>query len=379
MTDQYETYVQGVQNNDAGSYDLLLSTGSPNTSAGLYLKSDTTVAQSKGTHIYQDASDNAYMDLRSTTDAAFTFRLQDHRLGNVTSALTLQADDQNSSSGFGAQVGGRLKASQLFIGSKDTRAPEQPGVYMSQSADAVATINVNKGAGTGGFVFRTYNSDGVNNMLHLSLNVDGTVTAPYYQLTNNANDVPTAIAAIDENGNLVRYYDANQRISSVNARAIAISQGESDAAKKINQIIERINGLHFFSNNIELVVPITPFTTPDPGLYVVDKSTPSAPGAFSAYAVYPNKSAFQLNSSMMLQGDALPEPYDNSKWVKIGEFQRDHFFDISYYLGASPLPALVQKAAKVVASAKLSPDGKLQLDGMSPWAGSKWHSVITVV
>lgn len=377
MTDNYETYVQGVENDTAGSYDLLLSTGSQYTSAGLYLKGDTRTA--RGTHIYQDAADNAYMDLRSTTDAALTFRMQDHQLGNVTDALTLQADDTSLTSRFGAQVGGRLKASQIVVGGTDTRAPDQPGVYLSQSAAAVATININKGVGTGGFAFRTYNSDGLTNVLNLTLNADGTVTAPHYQMTSNQNDVPTAMAAFDANGNLVRYYDANQRLTSVNSRVIAISQGESDAAKKINQIIDRINGLHLFSNNIERVVPITPFTAPDPGLYVIDKSTPSAPGAFSAYAVYPNKSAFQLNSSMMLQGDALPEPYDNSKWVKIGEFQRDHFFDISYYLGASPLPTLVQKAAKIVATAKLSPDGKLQLDGMSPWAGSKWHSVITVV
>jgi hypothetical protein len=80
------------------------------------------------------------------------------------------------------------------------------------------------------------------------------------------------------NGNLVRHYNTNKRLRSINTRAVSLSQNQFDVATKINQVIGRLNDTNFFSVGMTPLVPRAPFTAPMPGLYAVDQSTASDPG-----------------------------------------------------------------------------------------------------
>lgn len=378
MADTYTTYTQGIQDATGSAYNFLISGKEDYTSSGLMIKGDTSV--NKGMRIHQDSTDNAFMDLRSDASNSISFRMEDHTLGNKTTMLTLRNDD-GSTDRYGAEVGGRLRSSQLYIDQADTRTPSNPGVYVGQDGDRVAYMKNNKGEGDGGFKFETYAADGVEKTTNLFLNPNGTVTIPKYAESGHADDSEyTAVAAFDTNGNLVRHYNTNKRMRSINTRSLSLSQNQFDVATKINQIIGRVNDTNFFSEGMELLVPRTPFTVPMPGLYAVDLSTPSDPGAFTAYVVYDTMDAFQLDENMMVTGNVLETPYDITGWTKIGNFQEGDLFDISYYYTEPVLAQLVEKAArKTVAKANAkSTAGGTEFKGMAPWKGANWKSIISV-
>ena len=172
MTD-YIQYVTGVENSTAGSYNFLVSGKGDFSSSGVMIKNDTGSAP--GLAIRMDATDNTFVDHRSAADKSISFRLQDHDTNSVTPLLVLKKDDKSSNSVAGAELTGRLKASQFYLADTDTRAPMDSGVYISADNSYTAQIKVNKGSGTGGFLFTTHASDGSLDKVNMSLNANGTV------------------------------------------------------------------------------------------------------------------------------------------------------------------------------------------------------------
>jgi hypothetical protein len=262
--DVYTQYVEGIKG--TSSYDYLISGRGQYSSSGLMLKSDTSVAENKGTHLYQDASDNAYFDLRTDTGGTkkIGLRIQNFSTGVYHNALSLTDDNKESDTVFGAEVGGRIKASQFHVGEADNRTPVAQGVYVGQNSSNIGYFNINKGSGTGGFAFNTYDASGNLSQNNLNLAADGKVQAVAYSKTTEALDSETyAIASFDASGNLVRNYQQNARLRSVEERVTDLeSEMSNTLPKKVNQIIGRINGLKFFSNDIEALVidnPPTPY------------------------------------------------------------------------------------------------------------------------
>lgn len=265
MSDSYVQYTEGVKDSTNSAYNFLVSGKGDYNNSGLMIKGDTSSA--KGTHIHQDASDNAYFDLRTTAGGAknIAMRLQNHADGTTANMLVLTDDDKSSTSTYGAQVGGRVKASQFYVGEADTRAHTSQGVYVGQDGSSVGYFNINKGAsGTGGFKFGTYAADGTLAQSNLELAADGSVKIDKYKATTNAADSETnAIASFDASGNLVRNYQQNARLRSIEERVTDLeTETTQTVPAKVNQIIGRINGLKFFSNDIESLVinaPPTPY------------------------------------------------------------------------------------------------------------------------
>jgi hypothetical protein len=155
-------------------------------------------------------------------------RLKNHADGTTANMLVLTDDDKSSTSTYGAQVGGRVKASQFYVGEADTRAHTSQGVYVGQDGSSVGYFNINKGAsGTGGFKFGTYAADGTLAQSNLELAADGSVKIDKYKATTNDADSETnAIASFDANGNLVRNYQQNARLRSIEERTDGSRDGD---------------------------------------------------------------------------------------------------------------------------------------------------------
>lgn len=253
----YIKYAEGLANQTSQSYNFLVSgKGDFTGSSGLMIKGDTSSA--KGTRIAQDSSDNAFFDLRTTKGGVknISMRLVDDATGNAANMLVLTDDDKSSTSTFGANVSGRVKASQLHVGEADTRAPVAAGVYVGHDASNIAYLKVNKGAaGTGGFKFATHANDGSEAQVNLELLDSGHVKAVKYSKTADSLDSEThAIAAFDDNGQLVRSYQQNARFRSVETRLSSIEEDTLTGTPiKVNEIIRRINSLKFFSTDIPLL------------------------------------------------------------------------------------------------------------------------------
>ena len=252
-------YLQGYIDSGNNAYNVLLS-GAPSgyTSSGLNIGGDTSTMY--GVKLSKDATNNAYLDLRADLSNKLSLRYKDNSSGTVSSMLDLVNDSAlSSTSSYGATVNGRVKASSYYVGSIDTRAPISTGVYQGYDGN-VGYFKINKGTGTGGFSFKTYNADGSLLQSNLNLLASGVIQAAYYTATGNAADSETiAIAGMDASGNLVRNYAANARFRALEARATAI---ESDLTggvpTKVNEIITRLNGLNFFSQNIATIAVFTP-------------------------------------------------------------------------------------------------------------------------
>ena len=260
-------YLQGYIDSSNNAYNVLLS-GAPSgyTSSGLNIGGDTSTMY--GVKLSKDATNNAYLDLRADLSNKMSLRYKDNTSGTVSSMLDLVNDSSlSSTSSYGAVVNGRVKASSYYAGSIDTRAPLSTGVYQGYDGN-VGYFNINKGSGSGGFSFKTYNSDGSVLQSNLNLLASGVVQAEYYTATGNAADSETvAIAGMDASGNLVRNYAANARFRALEARATAI---ESDLTggvpTKVNEIITRLNGLNFFSQNIATIAVFTPEPSSGPSV-----------------------------------------------------------------------------------------------------------------
>jgi hypothetical protein len=293
--------------------------------------------------------------------------------------MVLKKDNKTDDNVIGADLTGRLKASQLHLDGVDTRAPMNSGLYLSADNAYTAQIKINKGSGTGGFVFTTNNSDGSLERVNMSLNSNGTVTLPQYLRTADPyDDENYAIAGFDANGKIVRAYQQNRRFQSIESRATAVEGDKSDTAIRINEIIRRINSLSVFSTDMSELVLTPGFTFPQAGLYLQDTGMTSIDGSFNAFVVYPDYKAYQLNTNtMMIEGDPLTVPFEKSGWTRIGDFvEADQFTISTYYDGTPLLQALEKKLSNVKKVENFS--SLNQYKGLAPWSGSKWLSTIQV-
>ena len=269
----YTNYTSGVptgaQGDPQSTYNLLISGGTdyPHQS-GLLLRDDITVVDGKshtGARLFQDDQNNAYFDFRTIAGGQknMAFRLQDdsNPTASPTNMLLLTDDNKTSVSTYGAILQGRMKASQYYVGQADTRAPMSTGMYMGFDNNTKGYFNVNKGSGTGGFQFQTFNSNGQLDKINLNLDSTGLVQAPYYSASGNTLDSETvAIAGFDASGNLVRNFQQNTRFRSLEQRmAVLELETVQGLPQKLNEVIDRFNNLHFYSNNIQdLVFPNPP-------------------------------------------------------------------------------------------------------------------------
>ena len=222
------------------------------------VKNNTTLGASgnMGYRIAQDNSDNAWLDFRTNaTDGAksFSFRMQDDtNTASVSNLLVLNKDTGNFTMVYGATVSGRMKASQYYVNKPDTRTPISAGIYLGQDNSTVAYFKINMGTGSGGFNFLTLDQNGLNPTTNLSLKPSGVAQIPYYSQTTNAQDTEsTAMAMWDMQGNLIRGYNNNQRIRSVES---AVSSIESSVVAtvpiKVNEVIQRLNTLKIWNTKI---------------------------------------------------------------------------------------------------------------------------------
>ena len=260
----YGNYVQGNVDTNANAYNLLISGASSGyTSSGINIGGDTSTTY--GVKIANDASNNAFMDLRGDASNKIAFRYKDQSSGTVSSMLELSNDSSLTGNGYGATVNGRVNASSYYVGSVDTRAPTSSGVYMGTDGN-VGYFNMNKGSGTGGFVFTTHNSDGSLLQSNLNLKASGVIQASYYTASGNSADTENvAIGGFDASGNLVRNYTANARFRSIESRlSSAESSVSGPVSSKVNEIITRLNGLNFFSQNIATIASSGSNASPSP-------------------------------------------------------------------------------------------------------------------
>lgn len=251
-------------------YNFVVSHGDT-YDAGVSMRNDVTSTSTnkKGIRINHTVNNNSTFDLRSSTGAvnSLAFRLQDDASpSSYSNMLSLTDDDKSSTSVYGANVTGRVKASQYFVGESDTRAPTSTGLYVGQDNSSIGYFNMNAGAsGTGGFKFSTLNSDGSEAAVNLHIQKTGNIIVPAYAATNNSLDSEArAFAAFNAEGQLVRDYDQNARLRSTEARIQALeTSNSSDIPNKVNEIISRINSVAFFNTN---VTPLDTGTAPTPYL-----------------------------------------------------------------------------------------------------------------
>ena len=260
----YGNYVQGNVDTNANAYNLLIS-GAPSgyTSSGINIGGDTSTTY--GVKISNDSSNNAFMDLRGDASNKIAFRYKDQSSGTVTAMLELTNDSSLTGNGYGATVNGRVNASSYYVGQVDTRAPTSSGVYMGTDGN-VGYFNMNKGSGTGGFAFNSYNSNGSLLQNNMNLLASGIVQASYYTATGNSDDTESiAISGFDASGNLVRNYAANARFRSIESRLSAAESSVSGpVSSKVNEVITRLNGLNFFSQPISTIAANGSNSSPSP-------------------------------------------------------------------------------------------------------------------
>ena len=252
-------YLQGSIDSGNNAYNVLLS-GAPSgyTSSGLNIGGDTSTMY--GVKISKDATNNAFLDLRADMSNKMSLRYKDNSSGIISSMLDLTNDSSLTGAGYGAQVNGRVKASSYYVGSSDVRAPVSSGVYMGYDANTTGYFNMNKGSGSGGFAFKTYNADGSLLQNNLNLLASGVVQASYYTATGNAADSEAvAVLGMDASGNLIRNYSTNARYRALEARMTSVESDITGAVPtKVNEIVSRLNGLNFFSQNIATIATFTP-------------------------------------------------------------------------------------------------------------------------
>lgn len=374
----YVKYVSGIENSTTGSYNFLVSGRDDYSTSGVMIKGDTS--SSPGLSIRMDSTDSTYVDHRASSSNSLSFRLEDHDTNSITPLLVLKKDDKSGASINALSLTGRVKASQFYIAEPDTRSPINSGVYLSVDNVYTGHIRVNKGDGTGGFVFTTNNTDGSINKVNMLLNSNGTVTIPQNQRTADPyDDENYAIAAFDDTGRLVRSYQQNRRFQSLESRTTATEGDKTDTSIRINEIIRRLNSLSIFSTEMSELVLSPGFTFPQAGLYIQDTSMTSIDGTFNAYVVYPDFRAYRLNTNtMMITGDPLMVPFDKIGWSRVGSFIEGDKFSISTYYDGTPLQQLVQKAVDNAQRKIENFSSTAQYKGLTPWAGAKWMSVIEV-
>ena len=241
----YSIYAQGIKNPTNNTYNLLVSGGTDYPgSSGIYLGNSTVMGAS--THMYQDASSNAWIDFQSNASNALYVRYTSNAT-TFSNMISLMNDDQTSSTVNALTVNGRMSSSQMVV-KGDARAPSQQGLYMNQS-NGTAQISI---AGNGGFTFANYYSNGTLNNNAMVLNPNGSVLTPYYnQTTYGGDNENSAVCALDASGNMIRSWATNQRLRSSEQNSSAVyTVVKSALPNTINNIINRMNALTMYSSNL---------------------------------------------------------------------------------------------------------------------------------
>jgi hypothetical protein len=289
----------GVFTDDNG-YGVLL-TGAPNgyQSTSIYIGADTNYAPGIR-FMYNNSSNHMTTDLRGSDTSTLSFRHTTN--GSSFSNMLTLANDTSVSNAlrYGATVGGRMNASSYVVSSTDTRAPTSTGLYLSLDGSTVGSFSVNKGSGSGGFSFSTYNSDGSLSKNNLNLLSNGLVQAPLYNVTTSLSDTdPVAIMGFDSNGNMVRNYTANQRFRVAESRLTAIENDLTiNIPVKLNEIVTRITDLNFFSQNIAYITPFIPaIPSTNTSAITVSVTVPVATVSMQIYSSLPLEQAQDPNGA----------------------------------------------------------------------------------
>jgi len=244
--------VNGYVNADNTEYDLVIN----GNVDGKYNKSAIILGNTStyGRMMYDEIQKSSFIDVKGPADAKIVHRKFDSVSNSFKNILSMVIDNGAESSVVAANFDGRVQASQLVVNGNDSRVPEANKLNLSNNGGR-GNFNVNKGLnGLGGFVFRTYDN---NNNLHTTnmvLNESGAVQMEYYKKTDDINDnEAVAIAGLDANGTLVRNYEANERLRNNETRLKVVEDhlvGNGTLPNKVNEIVNRLNGLNFFSSNI---------------------------------------------------------------------------------------------------------------------------------
>jgi hypothetical protein len=251
-------YVQGVasgtKESDNGQYNLLIQGGSDyKQSSGLFLAND--LRSNRGAQLMFANNGNTFMDFNAAATNAMNFR---YTANGVTynNMLQLMTEDAGNATRYVANINGRVKASQYVVDSSynesRTILADKGALYMGQNNTGSYFI-MNPNGKTGDFNFKVTNADGTDKTTVMSMRSNGQIQSMFYNKTTNADDSElTAVAGFDANGNLVRHFPINARIRTVETAVstIAASVG-SGLTNKVNEVINRLNSLNFYSINIK--------------------------------------------------------------------------------------------------------------------------------
>ena len=244
-------YVNGFVTDNNSEYDLVINGGV----AGQYNKSALVLGNTStyGRMMYDEVAKSSFIDVKGAADAKIVHRKFDVASNSFKNILSMVNDNQGVSSVAG-DFDGRVQATQFVVQGNDSRVPEANKLNVSSNGGR-GNFNVNKGqSGLGGFVFRTYDNNNNLQTTNMVLNESGAVQMEYYKKTADLNDFEAvAIAGLDANGTLVRNYEANERLRNNENRLKVVENhlvGNGTLPNKVNDIINRLNGLNFFSSNI---------------------------------------------------------------------------------------------------------------------------------
>ena len=250
----YTNHVVGMESSTASRYDLLV-TGAPTNSSISNLLIHGDVETSYGIRLTADTSHDAFMDFRADSINQVGFRMQDQTTGNFSSMLSLSNDSSLTGTGFGMSVNGRMNAASYFVGSIDTRAPIQTGLYLLNDGNS-ASFRINKGTGTGGFSFSNYNQDGSLAKINMNLLANGSIQLPAYKNTEN-NEI--SIMGFDADGNWVRTGDISNQLASAESWIQNMEYEQSAIPNKMNEIITYLNHLEIFGEEqFPIAIPNPP-------------------------------------------------------------------------------------------------------------------------
>lgn len=240
----YGNYLEGTFDTINNGYTLVVSGSSSGyQSSGLSIGGDTS--STYGFKLSTDQTKNALLDVRGDSANTMSFRHKDHSTSVISTMLELANDSSLTGNGFGAIINGRVSASAYYVGQIDTRAPTLPGVYMSNDVNNVGKFSVNKGDGTGGFSFSTYDASG--NVLTNNLNLlnTGEDHIPFYGATENEDDIDDiAIVGVDRTGKIVRFFDINARLQALEERTADLEdEMGAGVGDTMNNVINLTNSM----------------------------------------------------------------------------------------------------------------------------------------
>jgi hypothetical protein len=244
-------YVQGVTT--GSQYNLLISGGDEYKQAsGIFLGSD--IRSNKGAQLMFANNGNTFMDFNSAATNAMNFRYTSNGVG-YNNMLQLMTEDTANSTRYVADINGRMKASQYVVDAayNEARAiaSNRGALYMGQNNSGSYFV-MNPNGNTADFNFKVTHSNGTDNKTLMTMRGNGQIQTVFYNKTSNSDDSePVAVAGFDDNGNLVRKYEVNARIRTVETavNTIASSVGVG-LQSKVNEVISRLNSLNFYSSNI---------------------------------------------------------------------------------------------------------------------------------